>query len=430
MKRNPQSEVLFKEILANIFRLVVLYSCERIKAKNKFPRIYQWIEENNEMVKTEIQSFFKKNVKNPQIKIKKHGKHQTINLDLEEEDLIYEFNQYFWDYIQYQEVQYNRALLSSLELKEKTVEDFFNKISSKLSLAKKLGIMDEEFVEFSEKYAYSPFVAKDRVKQAIFKYFQIYAELMYPDAQLGTQNLHIKFIELLKQIPYYSIFGRTSITGFSSYRTKIGKRYYSTLKTPLDFTPGTLIDNLLHFLFQHLIELFYFEYLYDDPQNFNARKAAGLPEDPLEFEQECVARLNECNKVMKLLLQAWPKEQHLVYRSVKDESSIIPVLRSILYADFTDGESAQQSSRTDAEARNHIESFFKFLEKGFEDMSFMVNLNLENDKTDKWSIQVFGSKEKEGKKTVEKVEILDWNWNAIRSMYKTHKKDKKLFNYE
>lgn len=430
MNLNPQSEVLFKEILANIFRLVVLYSCERIKAKNKFPGIYQWIEENNEIVKTEIQRFFKKNVKNPQVKIKKHGKHQTINLDLEEEDLIYEFTQYFWDFYQYQEVQYNRALLSDLELKEKTVKDFFYQIYTKLSSKKDTDASLKETIEFGEKYTYSSFVAKERVNQSIFKYFQIYAELMYPDIQLGTQNLRMKYIELLKQIPYYSIFGRTSITGFSSYKTEIGKRYYTTLKTPLDFSPGTLIDNLLHFLFQHLIELFYFEYLYDDPQNFNARKAVKLDEDPVEFLQKCDARLNECNNVMKLLLQAWPKDQHLVYRSVKDESSIIPVLRSILYADFIDEESVQKTSRTDAEARNQIESFFKFLEKGFEDMSFMVKLNLENDRTDEWSIQVFGGNKNEDGKAAAKVKILDWKWNAIRSMYKTHKKDKKLFNYE
>ena len=63
-------------------------------------------------------------------------------------------------------------------------------------------------------------------------------------------------------------------------------------------------------------------------------KACKIYEDPAVFTQRCDARLEECNNIMKLLLQAWPKEQHLVYKSAKDESSIIPVLRSILYENF------------------------------------------------------------------------------------------------
>lgn len=444
MNQKTQNETMFKEILANLFRLVVMYSCERIKVQNKFPEIYQWFEENNKTVEYEIKQFLRKNVKNLHIKIKKHSKHQTINLDSTEADIIYEFTQYFWDYYQYQDVQYNRTLFSDFELKEKIVTDFFIKIFHKLSSSKESGTTLEQFIEFSEKYAYSSFVAKERVTQSIFKYFQIYAELTNPDVRLGTHELRAKFIELLKQIPYYSIFGRSSITGYSTYKTVMGKRYYSTLRTPLDFAPGTLVDNLLHFLFQHLIELFYFEYLYHDPQNFNAKKASGILEDRATFTQRCDDRLDECNNIMKLLLQAWPKEQHLVYRSVKDESSIIPFLRSILYVNFLEQYQKElnsgielnevvvekKKSRTDAEARNQIEAFFKFLEKGFEEMSFMVKLNLENDKTDAWSIKLFDHLEKEGEKTAGKIEILEWNWSAIRSMYDKHKKDKKLFNYE
>lgn len=435
MNQNAQTEVLFKEILANLFRLVVMYSCERIKAQNKFPKIYQWYEQNNEMVQSEIKSFLGKNVKNQNVKIKKHGKHQTINLDLTEEDIIYEFTQYYWDSYQYQDIMYNRAIIADLELKEKTVNEFFKKISEKLTSAKKLDISLEEFVEFGEKYAFSSFVAKERVNQSIFKYFQIYAELTHPEVRLGTLELRAKFIELLKHIPYYSIFGRTSITGFSSFKTDIGKRYYSTLRTPLDFSPGTLVDNLLHFLFQHLIELFYFEYLYNDPQNFNAKKACKIYEDPAVFTQRCDARLEECNNIMKLLLQAWPKEQHLVYKSAKDESSIIPVLRSILYENFleqysknqhlsaelNDGKSGPPSGRKDEEARNQIKAFFEFLKNGFEDMSFTAKLSTE-DVTDSWKIEVFAGGEK--------IEKLVWNWNSIRTMYDKHKKDKKLFNYE
>lgn len=435
MNQNAQTEVLFKEILANLFRLVVMYSCERIKAQNKFPKIYQWYEQNNETVQGEIKSFLRKNVKNQHVKIKKHGKHQTINLDLTEDDIIYEFTQYFWDSYQYQDILYNRAILSDLEIKENTVKDLFNKISEKLTSAKKLDIQLEEFVEFGEKYAFSSFVAKERVNQSIFKYFQIYTELTHPEVQLGTLELRAKFIALLKQIPYYSIFGRTSITGFSSFKTDIGKRYYSTLKTPLDFSPGTLVDNLLHFLFQHLIELFYFEYLYNDPQNFNAKKACKISEDPAVFIQRCDARLDECNNIMKLLLQAWPKEQHLVYKSVKDESSIIPVLRSILYENFleqytkvqnmdtelNEAKLEQQSIRTDEVARDQIKAFFEFLKIGFSEMSFTAKLSTEG-VTDSWKIEVFAGSEK--------IENLAWNWNSIRTMYDKHKKNKKLFNYE
>lgn len=134
MDQNAQTEVLFKEILANLFRLVVMYSCERIKAQNKFPKIYQWYEQNNEIVQSEIKSFLRKNVKNKIVKIKKHGKHQTINLDLTEDDIIYEFTQYYWDAYQYQDIMYNRAIIANLELKEKTVNEFFNKITEKINI--------------------------------------------------------------------------------------------------------------------------------------------------------------------------------------------------------------------------------------------------------------------------------------------------------
>lgn len=311
---------------------------------------------------------------------------------------------------------------------------FLIKSLKKLTSGKELDISKEQFIEFGEKYAFSSFVMKERANESIFKYFQIYTELTHPEIQLGTLELRAKFIELLKHIPYYSIFGRTSITGFSSFKTGIGKRYYSTLRTPLDFSPGTLVDNLLHFLFQHLIELFYFEYLYNDPQNFNPKKTCEIYEDRAAFTQRCDARLEECNNIMKLLLQAWPKEQHLVYKSVKDESSIIPVLRSILYENFleqysknqylstelNDGKLRQSSGRKDEEARKEIKAFFESLRNGFEEMSFTAKLSTE-DVTDSWKIEVFAG----GKK----IEKLAWNWNSIRTMYDKHKKDKKLFNY-
>lgn len=431
MSQNNQLDVLYKEILANLFRLVTIYSSERIKAQKKYPIIYAWFVANNSVLEAEIRAFLRKNVKNPKVKIKKHGKYQTINLDLTEDDIVYEFTQYYWDNYQYHNILYNRALFADLEIKEKTVFDFFSSLSAKLTSVEKEGIELADFFNFNENYKFSSFVAKKRANQAIFKYFQMYAELSNPEVKLGETDLRLKFIELLKLIPYFSIFDRTAITGFSSYKTGIGKKYYSTLRMPLDFASGTLVDNLLHFLFQHLIELFYFEYLQDDVQNYNPQETLELVEEQSVINKRFDDRFNECNTVMKLLLQAWPKEQHLVYRIVEKDGSIIPVLRSILYENFLEQyepiqtseiilNDACKQSTTDAEARNRIEAFFKYLEQGFSEMSFDVKLSTLG-ATDDWTIELSNGREK--------IEKLTWTWNNIKVGYRTHSNDKKLFNY-
>lgn len=435
MIRDHQTEELFKEILANLYRLVVIYSCEVIKAQNIFPDMYQWFEDNNKVVDIEIRKFLKeKKGENFSIKIDSFDK--VINFDLSEEDIVYELNQYFWDFKQFHDVSYNRALISELKIETKEIEQLFKILIENMTLPKDKGPIVNFFdlYNFTENYNLSSFISKDRTNRTIFRYFQLYAEIVSPNFQFENKNLQQKFIDLLREIPYYSIFARTTMTGFCTFNTSQGKIYYSTLKVPLNFKKGTLLDSLLHFLFQHLIELFYSDFLKDDPKAFKLKLAIG------EKRKKEIAskheKLHECNDIMKLLLQAWPKEQHLVYRKVEKEGSIIPVLRSILYENFL--KQYEQSKIDDHDfnnnlkskkkqknlaARTRISAFFKYLEYGFLEMGFKVKIFDNDDKTDNWKI-ICTSNPKNEKGNFE------WTWNQIKSSYDNHKNKTNLFNYE
>ncbi len=108
MIRDYQTEELFKAVLANLFRLVVIYSCEMIKAKKRFPDMYRWFEENNEVVAFEIRNFLREK-KGNNFSIKVDSFDDMIQFDLFEDDIVYELNQYFWDFKQFHDISYNKA---------------------------------------------------------------------------------------------------------------------------------------------------------------------------------------------------------------------------------------------------------------------------------------------------------------------------------
>ncbi|MEN8418257.1 hypothetical protein [Acinetobacter radioresistens] len=435
MIKDHQTEELFKEVLANLFRLVVIYSCEMIKTKKRFPDMYRWFEENNEVIAFEIRNFLREK-KGSNFSIKVDSFDDMIQFDLFEDDIVYELNQYFWDLKQFHDISYNKALISELKIDQDLIEKFFYNLIDNLTSPKEYTSEYLDFYNFFNNYALSSFLSKDRANQSIFRYFQLYAEIVSPNVQLENKAIQRKFIDLLREIPYYSIFARTSTTGLSTFNTSQGKKYYSTLKTPLNFKQGTLVDNLLHFLFQHLIELFYFDFLKDDPKNFKLKLAVGKSNFLNGQRSPKYNKLYECNNIMKLLLQTWPKEQHLVYRSVEKEGSIIPVLRSIMYENFLDeydksifshNDSREKTSpnkiKRDKDARARILAFFKYLECGFLDMGFKVKMSVDADKTDNWKIEfISNSRNSMGNFT--------WTWNQIKSAYSDHKKKTNLFNYE
>ena len=435
MIKDHQTEELFKEVLANLFRLVVIYSCEMIKAKKRFPDMYRWFEENNEVIAFEIRNFLREK-KGNNFSIKVDSYDDIIEFDLSEDYIVYELNQYFWDFQQFHDISYNKALISKLKIDQDLIEKFFYNLIDNLTSPKEYTNEYLDFYNFFNNYALSSFLSKDRANRSIFRYFQLYAEIVSPNVQLENKAIQRKFMDLLREIPYYSIFARTSTTGLSTFNTSQGKKYYSTLKTPLNFKQGTLVDNLLHFLFQHLIELFYFDFLKDDPQNFKLKLAVGKTNFLNGRRLPKYNRLYECNNIMKLLLQTWPKEQHLVYRSVEKEGSIIPVLRSVLYENFLDEyyksifshndcteKTSQKKKKRDKDARARILAFFKYLECGFLEMGFKVKMYVDDEKTDNWKIEfISNSRNSSGN--------FAWTWNQIKSAYSEHKKKTNLFNYQ
>jgi|GEM_PF-4892453 len=424
--------MIYKDILKNIIRLVIIYSCERIKILNKYEDIDRGLFFLNEgVIKPKINQFLSSNCKKLEMIISKDSEVKELFSDWDEEKIRFEFLLYFWDFMQDQPIGYNTALLESCNLSQKKLEAFMTKLMAEVKQVRSEYPLLDDYYDFSNKFSIASLLSKDKLTQSIFTYYRIYYELEAKKPQLSLKEVNELFLKFIQQVPYYSPFTRKYLTTFSR------EPHHLSLTVPLSFSPAMLIDTLFHFLFQYIQELFYVGYFKVD------LKAAESPKDlklKKLYEQQQIDRFEETTRIMSTLFNSLPSEQMKSYKASVNNESINITLISLLLEqcqsqfendvlfyhdyyetsflkDFYEIAPYKMGENSKKKATHMNKVFFKFLKRGFEDQGFTVDIKTTG-AIDKWTLKIAYGKEKFQEITGEQIRINHRN-----------RKLKKLFNY-
>ncbi|MCH7390367.1 hypothetical protein [Acinetobacter dispersus] len=436
-------DLTLENVLNTLFQVVAVYACENMKVQKKYPEVYLWFLRRNTIVEDEIRNFLR--VKRPELFDKNSNEYIGLqkNLEKSEDYAVYKLSQYYWDLFQYHDVSYIDNYLEIINISKDDLMKFLKPLARQF--AKRLGISDFTDVdEFNKKYVFSAFLQKERLIKTLFKYFQIIYELKYNEIKLSPTSPGVKFIELIDNIPYYSIVSRSSIATSNTYLTELGKKRYATLHTPFNFQQGALVDNIIHFIFQHLCDLFKFDKLKGEKSNFDiwlphkaafGAVSAGTSSGKRSNadRDEHYSRLNECVNIIKGLLHGLPVEQCQIFESCQNTASMEALLISIIYAYFIDQYDREhldknlKSSPSEMYGKplmhnsKKLKAFFNYLGKEFEDIGFDPEVKIESN-ADKCTLTL-----KAGGKILTNLSNKDMDGNNIRSRFKNHKF---FFNYE
>lgn len=468
----------YKEILSNVIRLVVVYSCERMKILNKYPDVNSGlILLNEEVVKPRIHKFLMTYNQNLSMVISQNPEVNELFDDWGEEKINYEFLHYFWDFIQEQPVAYNSALLKQCNLNEEMVTSFLKKLSSEVKSVKSDYSLLDEYYEFSENFSISSLLSNSELDQLIFLYYRILYELETKKPLLSGREVNKLFLKLIKLLPYYSPFTRKYLTNFSR------KPHHLTLTMPLNFSSGMLLDTLFHFFFQLIQELFYTGFFNIDLESekndidlesekkeielqikkINAEFELKKDDFDLEFEKKKIElqvrmedvrqklssgkelklrqidRFSEVTRIMSELFKSLPNEQLKAYKTTTSKS-LDSILFSILFVrcesqfendilyedvynvsflkDFYEIAPSLIENNEKKKAQHLHKAFFKFIKLGFENQGFKVDIKTEG-AIDKWKLVISFGKDI----------FRELSGNDIRG-YLRQQKSNNIFNYE
>lgn len=443
-----QVEDILEKVLNTLFQVVAVYACDRLKVQKKYYEAYWWFERRNKIIEEEIRIFIRTRGLGISGVDGNECARLQDSLDINEDDVVYKITQYYWDSYQYHNTDYIGDFLDNIKLTEKDLILFLNQVTRRVRKRERWSFV--EITEFSERYVFSTFVGKERLINTLFKYFQIIYELKYEGISLSGDDLQEKILDLIKIIPYYSITSRSSIASTNIYQTEMGERQYAKLLVPFDFREGALVDSIVHFIFQHLCDLFKFDKIQDQPSIFNLwrhHKAEYLSQIEANSElssefsrdydysidkNEHYIRLNECVNIIKKLLAALPIEQSRIFESCKNTATMEPLLLSIIYANFIqqyDLEEANKNPECDlkevySQPLKHksvkLKAFFKYLEKEFNKLGFQTELLIHNN-ADECVLIIKGESIIEGTaKILVSLSRKPINGNNVRSRFGNH----------
>lgn len=425
--------MIYKDILNNIIRLVIIYSCERMKILNKYEDIDRGLFFFNEgVVKPKISQFLSSNCKKLEMVISDKSEVKKIFEDWDEEKIKFEFLHYFWDFMQEQPIGYNTALLKHCNLSQKKLEAFMSRLMAEVKQVRSDYEFLDDYYEFAEQFSVSSLLSKDKLNESIFTYYRIFYELETKKPQLSMKEVNELFLKFIQQVPYYSPFIRKYLTTFSR------EPHHLSLTVPLNFSQGMLLDTLFHFLFQFIQELFYVGYFKIDLMSEKSPK--DLKSKNL-YEQKQIDRFEETTRIMDTLFNSLPSEQLKSYQVSVTNKAIDITLISLLFKqcqtqfdndvlfyqdyfetsflkDFYEIAPYKMGENSKKKATHMNKVFFKFLKHGFEAQGFTVDIKTAG-AIDKWTIKIAYGKEK----------FLEMTGEQIRMNYK-NRKLKKLFNYE
>lgn len=425
--------MIYRDILNSVIRLVIVYSCERMKILNKYEDIDRGLFFLNEgVVKPKISQFLSSNCKKLEMVISDKSEVKKIFEDWDEEKIKFEFLHYFWDFMQEQPIGYNTALLKHCNLSQKKLEAFMSRLMAEVKQVRSDYEFLDDYYEFAEQFSVSSLLSKDKLNESIFTYYRIFYELETKKPKLSMKEVNELFLKFIQQVPYYSPFTRKYLTTFSR------EPHHLSLTVPLSFASGGLVDTLFHFLFQFIQELFYVGYFKIDLNLAKNDKASDLKKI---FEKQQIDRFEESTRIMGALFNSLPNQLLKSYKASVNNESINKTLISLLfeqcrsqfendmlfYHDYYDTSflkdfyeiAPYKMGENSKKKKSHMYNvFFKFLKRGFETQGFTVDIKTAG-AIDKWTIKIAYGKEKFQEITGEQIRMNHRN-----------RKLKNLFNYE
>ncbi|MEG2446031.1 MAG: hypothetical protein RSB22_08315 [Acinetobacter sp.] len=425
--------MIYKDILNSVIRLVIIYSCERMKILNKYADIDRGLFFLNEgVVKPKIHEFLSSNCKKLKMVINEKSDVKELFADWDEEKIEFEFLQYFWDFMQEQPIGYNTALLKECNISQKKLEAFMSRLMAEVKQVRSDYELLDDYYEFAEQFSVSSLLSKDKLNESIFTYYRIFYELETKKPQLSMKEVNELFLKFIQQVPYYSPFIRKYLTTFSR------EPHHLSLTVPLNFSQGMLLDTLFHFLFQFIQELFYVGYFKVDLMSEKSPKELKLKD---LYEQQQINRFEETTRIMNALFNSLPNELLKSYKASVSNKSIDITLISLLfelcqsqfendvlfYYEYYETSFLKdlyeiapneigENSKMKATQMNKV--FFKFMKRGFEAQGFTVDIKTAG-ASDQWTLKIAYGKEK----------FLEMTGEQIRMNHK-NRNLKKMFNYE
>lgn len=381
-------------MLDHLIHLVAIYSFERIKIVNKYPKLMEsYRKVNQDIVDVQIKKFF------DLCHAEKAGCYEN--------DFFNKFNKtlerYFWNYYQYGFVPTNPAMFKALGFSQERLKEWL----SDFTLAQEEQLNGESFTErrsFEWQYNIYALLSDDQFYDIFFTYHSVTYSLNKKESE---QVFLEKFHALLRKIPYYSPYLIKAITDLDSFmagnQEKISHSTTHTLNysllsheidivyTPLNHVPIHLLDTLLQFIFQHI-------------QHIGGWNAEGRNQPTQTYLQNELEQLEQAGKILVSLFSTLPKQQQQIYKLIKNqkgESKKTVLLSLVFYnfkADFIRsiqssliaGEAHLESEKkelSDAQARKLYESFFDFLESGFNEHKIDAK-SKRIGKSDKWELKI------------------------------------------
>jgi len=432
MSKQVQKGELIFNVLNNLFKMVAIYSCERLKIQDDYPLLYLWF--NNTMdylIHPEFDEFLKIH----QRKFTPINQFEYINNKYNYQSVRYEIIQKFWMYVQGGDFQYSQVYFEKYGFTGKDLIVFFKNLNEKLREARLDNPDADDYWDLAEKFHLASFLSKDTFNESFFTYFALHYGLTTEFKIYDDEKILKKMMLLIEQIPYDSPFFKTVFSS-SVIENQKQKGYVSTLTVPLNFEPSSLMDNIFQFLFKFLQDSF----LYAVDQNIKnslklLRQRSNLNQSILTDINQ--VRLQECVTMMDVLFKAVtaPKSKNRLnhYRIIIKGESLHRILMSVLFKNFQqsrykdehDARILEQSvsiiskpkkKLSKKEALTLYSDFIEFLRIGFEAHEITVNCNRNNKHIDDWIITLnFGSRE------------LDrFTGNQLRANFKNHSK---LFNF-
>lgn len=335
-------ENLLKDVLNSVFSVFVVYACEMLQVQHKYPGAIRWFAKRKKLVDREIVLLVDKLMVD-----KSDVMAQLLDISYSKDEIIFLLTHSYWDSFCYENIAYDESFFCELGIEKQELVNLYNSITKKVRKEIGLDFGFDDPSEFCEKYLLSGLVSKEKMLLSIFKFFKIYHMLEYKKDIFKHNDLPIILLELFKEIPFYSIRSKSSINEVILQKTEMGQRQYLQLRVPIDSREGKIADNLVHFMFQHLVKLFKFYFFQSEKENFDVWrfdkaiiKAWKEPNISIEDidgdifafdENEQYLRIKECISIIDGLQHNLPRGLSGVLSNKIDNKDL---LLSVLYAYF------------------------------------------------------------------------------------------------
>lgn len=371
-------------------RLVVVYSVEKIRIRNRFDDdVFDWYQQ----IDHEILNSAERQV---WLWYGQKLDHPLANSDLRDR-VVYELRRYFWNYYQFGFEPNNTGLFNHLRIEKHEVVAWLKDCMSR----RKSRILErsDRCIEFERKYNICSFLYEDQLDEFYFTYLKIESDI---GGSMSEKALLDNIIKLIRIIPYYSPYA-ISVTELESFTSGTNEKQHFSVNysreslpangavkfLPLDRGVMKLIDVMFQFIFQHIhhqINLYYFG-LEHDPLFQNELRVAS------EQVSDDVYELAQTVKILESMYGAISKSKKTIYTPAEKKVSLKVTLHNLVFYNFKyrfhrDKKKKINEGLTRAEMKELNVNFFDWIPEQLKKRGVSSSLRRLDPKADEWKIVV------------------------------------------